>query len=116
MHILVTANSAWNIVNFRRPIISALQVSGHSVTVLAPPDDSVSEIEGLNCRFIPLPMNIKGLNPVDDLKLLRDFRRVFRLEAPDAILSYTIKNNIFGAMAAKSLKTPFIPNVTGLGT
>src|SRR5690606_24159230 len=32
------------------------------------------------------------------------------------ILSYTIKNNLFGAMAARRLAIPFLPNVTGLGT
>jgi len=32
------------------------------------------------------------------------------------VLSFTIKNNLFGAMAARGTGTPFIPNVTGLGT
>lgn len=116
MHILMTANSAWNIVNFRRPIVRAFLGAGHSITVLAPPDESIIEIERLGCRFIPLAMNVKGLNPLDDLKLLRFFRSIFRSEKPDVVLSYTIKNNIFGAMAATSCRIPFIPNVTGLGT
>ena len=46
----------------------------------------------------------------------RRFARVFRDEKPDAVLSFTIKNNVFGASAAKSAKVPFLPNVTGLGT
>lgn len=90
--------------------------AGHSITVLAPPDESIIEIERLGCVFIPLAMNVKSLNPLDDLKLLRVFRSIFRLEKPDVVLSYTIKNNIFGAMAATSCRIPFIPNVTGLGT
>ncbi len=32
------------------------------------------------------------------------------------MLSFTIKPNLFGAMAARSLGVPYIPNVTGLGT
>jgi glycosyltransferase involved in cell wall biosynthesis len=32
------------------------------------------------------------------------------------VLSFTIKNNLFGALAARSQGIPFIPNVTGLGT
>jgi glycosyltransferase involved in cell wall biosynthesis len=43
-------------------------------------------------------------------------RKIFRTERPDAIFSYTIMNNIFGALAARTLGIPFIPNVTGLGT
>ena len=116
LHILLTVNAAWNIWNFRRPIVEALLEDGHRVTVLAPSDDSVADLERLGCRFVPLEMSVKGLNPFQDLKLMQRFKRMFRNEQPDAILSYTIKNNIFGAMAARSLGIPFVPNVTGLGT
>ena len=116
MHILMTVNAAWNIWNFRRPLVEALLADGHSVTVLAPPDDSVADLERIGCRFRPLEMNVKGLNPIEDLKLQRRLKRIFREEQPDAILSFTIKNNIFGAWAARSAGVPFVPNVTGLGT
>jgi glycosyltransferase involved in cell wall biosynthesis len=116
MHILMTVNAAWNIWNFRRPLVEALSKDGHRITVLAPPDDAVPELERLGCRVRPLEMSVKGLNPLEDLKLQRRFYRQFRDERPDAVLSYTIKNNIFGARAAKPADVPFIPNVTGLGT
>jgi len=61
-------------------------------------------------------MSIKGLNPLEELMLIRRFRRIFRAERPDVILSYTIKNNIFGAMAARSCGIPFLPCMTGAGT
>lgn len=116
MHILMTVNAAWNILNFRRPLVQALIADGHRVTILAPVDDSVTDLEGIGCRFIPLEMSVKGLNPFADLKLLCRFKQAFRRERPDVVLSYTIKNNVFGAMAARAVKVPFIPNVTGLGT
>lgn len=116
MHILMTVNAAWNIWNFRRPLVEALTGDGHRITVLAPPDDAVPQLEHLGCRVRPLEMSVKGLNPLEDLKLQRRFGRIFRDERPDAVLSYTIKNNIFGARAAKSADIPFLPNVTGLGT
>ena len=116
MHILMTVNVAWNIWNFRRPQIEALAADRHRITVLALPDDAVPELERLGCRVRPLEMSVKGLNPLEDLKLQRRFGRIFREERPDAVLSYTIKNNIFGARAAKPAGVPFIPNVTGLGT
>jgi len=116
VHILMTVNAAWNIWNFRRPLVEALMSDGHRITVLAPPDDAVPELERLGCRVRPLDMSVKGLNPIEDLKLQRRFGRIFREERPDAVLSYTIKNNIFGARAAKLTNIPFVPNVTGLGT
>jgi len=116
MHIILTVNAAWNIWNFRRALVETLICDGHQITILAPDDDSRADLEQLGCRFVPLEMSVKGLNPLEDLKLLRRFKRVFRQERPDAILSYTIKNNIFGALASRSVGLPFIPNVTGLGT
>ena len=116
MHIMMTVNAAWNIWNFRRPLVEALSADGHQITVLAPPDDSVADLERIGCRFRPLEMSVKGLNPIEDLKLQRRLKQIFKEEQPDAILSFTIKNNIFGARAARAASVPFVPNVTGLGT
>ena len=116
MHILMTVNAAWNIWNFRRPLVEALLGDGHQITVLAPPDESVADLERIGCRFRPLKMSVKGLNPVEDLRLQRRLKRIFQEEKPDTILSFTIKNNIFGARAASAAGVPFVPNVTGLGT
>ena len=116
MHIMMTVNAAWNIWNFRRPLIEALSGDGHQITVLAPRDDAVAELEHLGCHFQPLEMSVKGLNPLDGVKLQRRFKRIFQEMRPDLVLSYTIKNNIFGAHAARAANVPFLPNVTGLGT
>lgn len=116
MHILITVNAAWNVWNFRRPLAQALLTDGHRITVLVPPDDSVGQLRALGCRWLPLEMNPQRLNPIEGLRLVHDFQQAFRAERPDIVLSYTIKNNLFGAMVAKSLGIPFLPNVTGLGT
>ena len=116
MKIMFTVNAAWNIWNFRRPIVQAMLDDGHEITVLAPPDDSVADLEKMGCRFLPLEMSAKGLNPLDGLRLQRSLKDAFLVERPDIVLSYTIKNNIFGAMAARSVGVPFVPNATGLGT
>lgn len=109
-------NAAWNIWNFRRPLVDALLADGHRVTVLAPIDDAMPKLEALGCTCLHLEMDVKGLNPLTDLKLLLRLRRHFRALQPDVVLSFTIKNNLFGALAAESLRIAFIPNVTGLGT
>lgn len=116
MHLLLSVNAAWNLLNFRRPLIAALLADGHRVTVLAPPDGAEAELQAMGCAFVPLKMDRKGLSPARDFALMARFARQFRRLRPDAVLSFTIKNNIFGAMAARITGTPFIPNVTGLGT
>ncbi len=112
----MTVNAAWNIWNFRRPLVEALIADGHSVTILAPKDDAVNQLEALGCCVRHLDMDVKGVNPIGSLALMRQFRKLFRELRPDVILSFTIKNNIFGAFVAKWVGIPFVPNVTGLGT
>lgn len=116
MHILLTANSGWNIWHFRRSLVEALIADGHIVTILAPFDKSTTNLEQLGCKFVPIMMNLKSLNPLEPIMLIRLFKHAFKQQRPDIVLSYTIKNNIFGAIAARSLALPFIPNITGLGT
>jgi glycosyltransferase involved in cell wall biosynthesis len=116
IHVLMTVNAAWNIWNFRKPLVEALLADGHRVTVLAPPDEGSTQLAALGCTVRPLKMRVDGLNPLEDMQLARRFARAFRAEAPDIVLSYTIKNNIFGAGAARAAGVPFVPNVTGLGT
>lgn len=115
-HILVTANSAWNLLNFRKSLISALMQDGNRVTVLAPHDDAVEGLLSLGCRYIPLRMDNTGLSPLADLGLTLRFLRTMIRERPDAVLGFTIKNNIYGALAARFAGIPFLPNVSGLGT
>ena len=75
MHVLMTVNAAWNIWNFRKPVVQALLANGNRVTILAPPDAFVDKLTDLGCHFVPLEMNAKGLNPVDELRLWLRFRR-----------------------------------------
>lgn len=116
LHIVLTVNAAWNIVNFRMPLVKALIADGHRITVLAPHDEATAKLVDAGCRCVHLPMDKKGLNPLQDTKLFLAFRRHFAALQPDIVLGFTIKNNLFGALAAKSADIPFVPNVTGLGT
>ena len=116
LHIVVTVNAAWNIWNFRRNVMADLLADGHRVTILAPHDDHVAHLTGMGCEFAPLQMDRKGFNPLQEIGLAGRFLSAFRRLKPDVILGYTIKNNIFGSLAARVLGIPFIPNVTGLGT
>lgn len=116
MHIVLTVNAAWNIWNFRRSLVQALLDDGYSLTILAPIDDSAVKLQNMGCRVEDLEISRKGLNPVEEFRLALRMRAAFKRLRPDIVLSYTIKNNIFGSFASRGLDHAFIPNVTGLGT
>ena len=57
-----------------------------------------------------MPMDNKGTNPFADLLLIARLWRLFRREAPDCILSYTPKPNIYAGIAARMLAIPVVAN------
>jgi len=116
--ILLVANTAWNLWNYRQSLIRALTQSGYTVVLVAPDDrfrDLLLQIPGV--RFIALRhLSRKGLSPLQNLKLLLELSRIFRQEKPDIALLYTVKPNILGNFAAElagDFKTVSV--VEGLG-
>ena len=114
--ILMTANSSWYLANFRSGLIRAIQDRGFGVTVLAPHDEHVARLRALGCQIIPLQMDNQGTSPLRDGRLFMTFRRRLRELQPRAVLSFTVKNNVYCGLAARSANIPFLPNVSGLGT
>ncbi len=114
--VLIALNTAWNLVNFRSGLIRALVASGYEVAAVAPPDEYISRLEELGCRFVPLPMDNKGTHPGRDLLLLWRFYQLLWRERPDVYLGYTVKPNVYGSLAAHALGIPVINNIAGLGT
>ena len=70
----------------------------------------------LDIPWIRLPMDRSGLNPVSDFLLWAAYRKLLKRIRPSALLSFTVKPNIYGSLAAASLGIPAMPNVSGLGT
>ncbi|UOR05161.1 glycosyltransferase family 4 protein [Hymenobacter aerilatus] len=117
MRVAIVINTSWNIWNFRRSLVKALQAAGHEVLAIAPPDDYSQRLETeLGCRYVPVLMENKGTNPAKDAQLTQRFYRIYRRERPDVVLHYTIKPNIYGTLAAKLAGIPSVNNVSGLGT
>lgn len=115
--VVIAANAAWNLVNFRSRLIAALIADGYDVIGAAPPDrQAEAALADLGCRFRPVPIDSKGVSPRQDLGTLLAFDRLFRDEAPLAFLGYTIKPNVYGSLAAARRGIPAINNVSGLGT
>jgi glycosyltransferase involved in cell wall biosynthesis len=112
--VLVSANSAWNIVNFRLGLLRALKGAGYDVAVAAPADGHEKDLDEF--RFLPIPMERSGMNPVADLQLLARYRTIMRDVMPAAYLGFTIKPNVYGSIAARMARVPTINNISGLGT
>jgi len=115
MKIIISLNTAWNLVNFRSGLICSLVADGHEVVAVAPDDEFAIKLAAMGCRFVSLPMDNKGKNPLRDILLFFRFLRILQRERPDGFLGYTIKPNIYGSLAAHMLGIPVVNNITGLG-
>jgi glycosyltransferase involved in cell wall biosynthesis len=113
--IVISYNTSWYVYNFRLPLIRALKAAGFEVAVLAPRDEFTDRIIAEGVVYRDIKMEGKGKNPLHELMTLLELRRRYRELAPELILQYTIKPNLYGSLAARSLKIPVINNVTGLG-
>jgi len=113
--ILISLNTAWNLLNFRAGLIGGLISSGYEVVAVAPKDEYVVKLELLGCRFVHLEMDNQGTHPIRDLLLLWRYFRLLKTEKPDLCLFYTVKPNVYGSLASRLCGIPFINNVSGLG-
>ena len=96
--------------------MKSLRDQGFEVIAVAPRDEYVEEIEKEGFRFVHVPMEGTGSNPLTELMLIYKLKKAYKEINPDVILHYTIKPNTYGSIAANWLKIPVINNVSGLGT
>lgn len=113
--VMVVANTSWNLVNFRWALIHRLRDEGYEVVVAAPCDDYSEKLVGAGFRYLKLSMNNKGTNPVEDVALCFRLFRLFCLEKPSVVLTYTPKPNIYASIAGGLCGRVVIPNISGLG-
>lgn len=115
--VLLVSNSAWNLYHFRRPIIEALKEEDMEVMAAAPADAYARRLEEQSgVLFYALSrLRRRSFNVWNNLLLLVELWRLYRLERPDLVIHFTIKPNIFGAWAARLTGVKAVCVVTGLG-
>ncbi|MGG7620242.1 glycosyltransferase family 4 protein [Bacillus coreaensis] len=116
MKILVFANFGMGLYNFRKELLEELINQNNEVYISLPSDDYVPKLENLGCKFIETHLERRGTNPIKDIKLLFHYINIIKRIKPDVVLTYTIKPNVYGGLACRITKTPYITNITGLGT
>lgn len=100
---------------FRKELLEKL-IETEEVYISLPKDEYTDQLEELGCKFIESHVDRRGTNPISDMKLLLKYLKVFKEVKPDLVLTYTIKPNVYGGIACRIAKIPYISNVTGLGT
>ena len=113
---LISINTSWNIYHFRAGLMTVLRTAGYRIVSAAPKDAYTQRLAAKMDCHITLPMDNAGTSPLNDMLLFFRYYQLLRREKPSVLLTYTIKPNIYGALAARMLGIPVIANVSGLGT
>lgn len=114
--VLILGNSDSGLYDFRRELLQALLEAGYQVHVSVPDTGYVNRIKALGCCCHDTVMERRGMNPVKDLKLFGFYLRLLKEVKPAVVLTYTIKPNIYGGLACRLKRIPYLVNITGLGT
>lgn len=114
--IIFSDNTLWGLLNFRGGVIQYLNDNGYEVVLIAPKDElcDLTNIPA-KVRYIPIELQNISKNIVDDIRYYKAIKTIYRKEKPDYIFHYTIKPNIYGTMAAHSLRIRSSAVITGLG-
>lgn len=113
--ILFLANHFITLFSFRKELINRMLEEGHELFLSLPESEENEYFEKLGCKIVPTIIDRRGMNPVKDLKLIRQYKKIIKEVNPDIIFSYTIKPNIYGTMASNGTGKKHVCNITGTG-
>ncbi len=85
--------------NFRGDLIKDIQAKGYDVIVTGPNCEGVDKIEALGAKFVEVPVDKNGTNPLADISYCLKLRKIMKQENAEALLGYTIKPVIYGSIA-----------------
>ena len=114
--ILFLVNHDVVIYNFRLELVERLLHEGFEVLISSPYGERIDELKNLGCHYVEANISRHGMNPITELRLLSYYENIIEKINPAIVFTYTIKPNIYGAMACKKLHIPCVANITGLGT
>lgn len=114
--ILILTNSIFGLHSFRKEVVKAICDLGYKVYISIPEDHAKADyFREIGCEIIITKFSRRGMNPLADFKLMLAYKKLMKQLNPKAVLTYTIKPNIYGGIAARMCKVPQLANVTGLG-
>ncbi len=114
--IAVVTNSDAYLYRFRAPLLRSLVESGVEVVAIAPAGPFAGRIESIGAEFVPWNVRRRSLNPISEIRSIIELGRIYRRVRPDLVQHYTVKPNLYGALAARLAGVPVVVcGVTGTG-
>lgn len=104
------------IYNFRKEIVRKFLEDGVEVHIISPAGPGVDKLVADGAIWHDVPVDRHGTSIKGDIKVYKAYKEILAKVRPDFVLTYTVKCNIYGGMAAGRLKIPFVVTITGLSS
>lgn len=114
--VVVVVNQAWMAWKFRMRLIGSIRAAGYRVVLMAGRDDCFDRLVPACDELIEIRMAFRRISVAADLQTVGEYVRHLRRLRPMAVLTFTIKPNIYASLACRWLGIPVVNNVTGIGT
>lgn len=114
--IVITSNTSWFISNFFSSSIVEFMSNNNQIYIVAPRDKYTDKLIELGCHFREIKVDRSGMNVRKEFRTVKDLLKIFSEIAPDCVLNFTPKLNIYSAIACRLLRIPVINNVAGMGS
>ena len=113
--IMIVTNHSYMLYRFRRELLSRLSEYS-TITIATPFVGHEDDFRACGYTLVETPINRRGMNPVEDAKLIAQYRSLLKEVKPDLVITYSIKPNIYMGSLCAMHHIPYIVNVQGLGT
>ena len=113
--IILCANSAAALANFRINIIQFLIKNGYNVVIVAPTDIEVNIFKELGVKVVDWKLDSRGQTIIHEFISLIRLCYILFLENPDLSIFYGIKPIVYGNLINKFCRRKSLNVVTGLG-
>jgi N,N'-diacetylbacillosaminyl-diphospho-undecaprenol alpha-1,3-N-acetylgalactosaminyltransferase len=107
----------FNLYRFRMPVMQALRERGAQVWAICPPGEYSPRFREHGIEFVPISLDRKTFNPLRAWATVNRLRSILRELRPDVLHTFTLRPNVYGALAGWLAGVPAIVcTVEGLGT
>jgi lipopolysaccharide/colanic/teichoic acid biosynthesis glycosyltransferase len=113
--ILIITNHSYMLYRFRLELIEKL-AEEHEVILSMPFVGHEEDFQKLGLRCIETKLERRGMNPIKDYSLIKEYRLQLKEIQPDLVITFSIKPNIYAGWLCGQERIPYAAVVQGLGS
>ena len=87
--VLFLVNHDVVIYNFRLELVERLVADGHHVVISSPYGERIEFLKKLGCEYYETNISRHGMNPIKDMALIQEYKKLIKTVKPDIVFSYT---------------------------